>query len=231
MKIHKYLAIPLATAAIAMSFGSAGAQVIGPKVALQFATNGLTSPLSASSSNAVIARLLLDTTGSTEAVRINSLPFNLITGNGASASTLNNCRVYNESDLGTALNTTSSSTTMFTGINNIAFNSALILQPNTMTTLSLRCDVDGSLVSGGTYTVNMNTNNVVATGVSTGLPAAVTIRGAVVIPPVVIPPVVTPGIPSTGASGEATQTVAMLAASLLMATLGFSYLKVRNKVN
>src|SRR3989344_3794156 len=122
ININKVLAVTLTAATMAMGTGIASAQVIGPKVALQFATNGLTSPLSASSSNAVIARLLLDTTSSTEAVRINSLPFNLITGNGASASTLNNCRVYNESDLGTALNTTSSSTTMFTGINNIAFN-------------------------------------------------------------------------------------------------------------
>src|SRR3989344_5932747 len=230
MKINKFLVLPVAVATFALGMiGSLGAQAIGPQVALQFATNGLTNPLVASSTNAVVARLLLDTTGSTEAVRIASLPFNLITGNGAIASTLNNCRVYNEADLGTSLNTTSSATNMFTGINNIAFNSALILQPNTMTTLSLRCDVDGTLVAGGTYTINMNTNNVVATGASTGLPAAVTIRGAVVIPPVVVVPPVVPGMPATGAGGQATQTVAMPAASLLIATLGFSYLKLKQK--
>ncbi|MDO8565441.1 MAG: hypothetical protein Q7R67_02390 [bacterium] len=229
MKIHKVLAVTLTAATMAMGAGVASAQVIGPKVALQFATNGLTNPLVASSTDAVIARLLLDTTGSTEAVRITSLPFNLITGNGALASTLRNCRVYNESDLNVALNTTSSTTAMFTGINNIAFNSAMILQPNTMTTVSLRCDVAGDLVAGGTYTINMNTNNVVAVGASTGLPAAVTIRGAVVIPPVVVVPPVTPGMPATGAAGQATQTVAMLAASLLIATLGFSYLRLKKQ--
>jgi len=184
MKINKLIVLPLAVATLALgSFGAASAQTIGPMVALQFGTNGLTNPLTASSSDAVIARLLLDTTGSTEAVRISSLPFNIVTGSGAIASSLQNCRVYNESNLSVALNTpASANTTMFSGINNIAFNSPLILQPNTLTTLSLRCDVNGTLVSGGTFTVNMNTANVIATGASTGLPAAVTIRGAVVVP-------------------------------------------------
>lgn len=212
---------------MAMTAGVASAQVIGPRVALQFATNGLTSPLSASTTDAVVARLLLDTTGSTEAVRINSLPFNLVTANGALASSLQNCRVFNESNLSSALNTpASATTTAFTGINSITFNSPLILQPNTLTTLSLRCDVNGTLVAGGTYTINMETANVVATGASTGLPAAVTVRGSVVVPPVYVPPVV-PGLPTTGASGEVTQSLAMILASLLMAGLSFSYLNAR----
>lgn len=232
MKIQKLLTIPVMAAVLTLGMASgAGAQVIGPKVALQFATNGLTSPLTASSSDAVIARLLLDTTGSTEAVRVNGLPFNLVTGSGSLASTLQNCRVYNESNLSSALNTpASATTTAFTGVNNVAFNSALILQPNTLTTVSLRCDINGTLVSGGTYTVNMDTSNVVATGATTGLPAAVTIRGAVVVPPVVVPPVTTtPGLPTTGASGEATQNLAMIAASFLVAALGFSYLNLKKR--
>lgn len=226
--MKKLMVLPVA-AALLMSAGLASAQVVGPRVALQFATNGLTSPLVASSTNAVIARLLLDTTGSTEAVRISSLPFNLVTGSGASAASLQNCRVYNESDLNTALNTpASTSTTLFSGVNNISFNTPLILQPNTLTTVSLRCDVNGSLVSGGTYTVNMDTANVVATGASTGLPAVVTVRGGAVVPPVVTPVTPsTPGLPTTGAGGDVFQMIAMIAASLLIASLGFSYLKVK----
>lgn len=234
MNITKLIVAPIAALAIfAASFGSAGAQVVGPRVALQFATNGLTSPLVASSTDAVIARLLLDTTGSTEAVRINSLPFNLVTANGALASSLQNCRVFNEANLSSALNTpASATTTAFTGINNIALNSPLILQPNTLTTLSLRCDVNSSLVSGGTYTVNMDTANVAAVGASTGIPAVVTVRGAVNIPPVVnpVPNVpVTPGMPATGMGGEAAQNIAMLAASLLIAGLGYTTLQYRRK--
>lgn len=236
MSIKKMLILPLAIATMALgSFGSASAQVVAPRVALQFGTNGLTNPLVASSSDATIARLLLDTTGSTEPVRISSLPFNLVLGGGASASTLRNCRVFNEAAPTVALNTPASTTTeMVAGINNISLNTPIVLAANTLTTLALRCDVAGNLVAGGTFTVNMNTNNVVATGALSGLPALVTIRGAAVVPPVIVPPVippVTPGIPSTGAGGEAAQNIAMLAASLLIATLGFSYLKVRGKLN
>ena len=230
--IKKILVSSLTAATLmAASFGGvASAQVIGPRVALQFATNGLTSSLSASSTDAVIARLLLDTTGSTEAVRINSLPFNLITGSGANANTLQNCRVFNESNLSSALNTPSNTNTPFyNGINNVNFTSSLILQANTMTTLSLRCDIANTLVSGGTYTVNMDTSNVVATGATTGLPALVTVRGAVSVPPVIYYPPVTPGMPSTGAAGETTQNLAMIAASLLIASLGFSYLRLKKK--
>lgn len=232
--MKKFLVIPLAIATFVLGLGTASAQNVGPTVALQFGSNGLTNPLVASSTDAVIARLLLDTTGSTEAVRISSLPFNLVTGSGALASTLRNCRVYNEANTSVALNTPSSTTTALTsGINNIAFNSPMILPANTLTTVSLRCDIAGDLVSGGTYTVNMNTNNVVATGASTGLPAYVTIRGSAVVPPVVTPPIVTPttpGLPATGVGGEATQNVAMIAASLLIAGLGFTSLNMRKRI-
>ena len=219
MKINKLITVPVAGLLALGAVSMASAQVIGPRVALQFATNGLTSPLVTSTSNAVIARLLLDTTASTEAVRISSLPFNLITANGASAGSLQNCRVYNETDLNNSLNTpATATTTLFTGVNNIALNNALVLQSNTMTTLSLRCDINDTLVAGGTYTVNMNTANVVAAGGTTGIPAVVTVRGAVVVPPI------TPGIPATGVKSPIAQSAMMLLASLGMATLGFSYL-------
>lgn len=231
MKINKLLASPIVAAVLAFgSFGVASAQVASPMVALQFGTNGLTSPLSASSTDATVARLLLDTTGSSEAVRISSLPFNLITGSGAFASTLRNCRVFNESNSSVALNTPANSMIgLSNGINNVVFNSTLVLPANTLTTVALRCDVGSDLVAGGTYTINMNTTNVVATGASTGLPASVTIRGAVVIPPVVTPPVVTPGMPTTGAAGQAAQNLAMVALSLLMAGVGFAYLSNRER--
>lgn len=229
--IRKSIVASLAFAILALgSFGSASAQVASPRVALQFGTNGLTNPLVSNTTDATIARLLIDTTGSTEAVRIASLPFNLVLGNGALASTLDECQVYNEAAPNVALNSVASTTTMVSGINNITFNTPLVLAANTLTTFALRCDVDDTLVAGGTYTVNMNTNNVVATGATTGLPALVTIRGSVVVPPVVVPPVVvptTPGMPATG--GEAAQNIAMLLAAVLIAGLGFSSLSVRSK--
>lgn len=221
----------MAVAILALGiFGSASAQVASPRVALQFGTNGLTNPLQENSNDATIARLLIDTTGSTEAIRIASLPFNLVVGNGADASSLEECQVYNEANNTVALNDADEDDTMDEGVNNISFETPLVLAANTLTTLALRCDI-GELEAGGTYTVNMNTNNVSATGASTGLPALVTIRGSVVIPPVVVPPVVvppvTPGMPTTG--GEAAQNIAMLAAALLIAGLGFSSLSLKGR--
>lgn len=232
--IRKSLVASLAFALLALgTFGSASAQLAAPRLALQFGTNGLTNPLVANSSDATIARLLLDTTGSTEAIRLNSLPFNLVVGNGAEADTLMNCRVFNEAAPTVALNTADDDDMLSSGINTITFNSPMILAANTLTTVALRCDVGADLVAGGTYTVNMNTTNVSATGATSGVPALVTIRGSVVVPPittvppVVVVPPVTPGLPATG--GEAAQNIAMLLAAILIAGLGFTSLSVRSK--
>ncbi len=226
MKLRKLFAVPMVVAAFALTASVVGAQV-APVVALQFASNGLTSPLNANTSDSVIARLLIDTTGSNEAVRIASLPFNLITGNGALASTLTGCQVVNENNVSDPLNNNATGS-LNEGMNSITLDTPIIVSANSLTTFSLRCDVASNLVSGGTYTINMNTTNVVATGVSTGLNAMVMVRGSIVIPPIVFPPVVTtPSFPVTGASGQAAQTAAMLVASLLIASLGFSYLSLK----
>lgn len=225
MKIRKLIAFPTALALMAvLGFGAFGlaatanAQVGGPRVAIELLSSGLTSPLSASSTNNTVARLLLDTTGSTEAVRITALPFILTTGNNAVAADLYNCRVINESAGGAVL---SSGVTLQSGLNNIALNAPLVLAANTTTTLALRCDVENDMVSNGTYTFSMNTANLVATGATTGLPALVVVRGAVVVPPVVNPPVI-PGLPTTGAGGEAPLNIAMLLGSAMLAALGLS---------
>jgi hypothetical protein len=223
MKINKLIAFPTALALMAvLGFGIVGnvanAQVGGPRVAIQLLTTGLTSPLVATSTNATVARLVLDTTGSTEAVRITSLPYILTTGAGAQAAHLNNCRVYNEADLNTALNT---GVTLQSGLNNVALNAPLVLAANTVTTLTLRCDVSGDLVTGGTYTFSMNTANLVATGATTGLPALVLVRGAAVIPPTTPVVPVVPGLPTTGASGGSTGgNSAILFGSVLLAIMG-----------
>jgi hypothetical protein len=196
---------------------TANAQAVAPRVAIQLLTSGLTSPLTASSTGNVMARLVLDTSGSPEGVRINSLPFILTTGAGAASGTLINCRAFNEAN-GAAL---SASTTagLVAGLNTLSLTDPLVLPAGTVTTIQLRCDTTAGLVSGGTFTFSMNTANVSGTGVSTGLPAVVSVRGAVPV----IPPVVIPGVPNTGAGGEAAQNVALLLGSLTLATLGILY--------
>jgi hypothetical protein len=224
MKINKILALPIAIALVAMgSIGSVSAQTAAPRVAIQLSAAGITSPLTASSTGAVMARLLLDTNGSGESVRINSLPFFLTLGNGAQASTLQNCQMYNESNTSASL---SSGSTVAAGLNSLAFSSPLVLAPNTLTTIALKCDIAPNLVSGGTYTFSMNTANLAATGVTTGQPAIVSVRGAV-IPPVVNPPVVnppvTPGFPSTGAGGDTGSNLMIILGSLVVAGAGLAY--------
>ncbi len=226
MTIKKLLILPLAIATMVLGAGQAGAQMVSPILAIQLTNSGLTSPLVASSEGATVARLVLDTTGSTEAVRISSLPFILSTSNGALASTLSDCRVYNEANADVAISG-STSNSLVGGVNNIVLSNTMTLPAGSVTTLALRCDVGSNLVTNGTYTFSMNTANVAATGATTGLPAVVTVRGAapVVVPPVVVIPPIVPGMPVTGANGNAATNIAALLGSVLVAALGFAYIK------
>lgn len=213
----KLSSMALALSMFAIAIG-ANAQTVQPRVAIQLLTSGLTSPLVASSTDNVMARLVLDTTGSPEAVRISSLPFILTTGNGAASGTLTNCTVVNESNVNSDLSGNSGG--LVAGINSINLSNPLVLAAGTVTTLQLRCDATGGLVSGGTFTFSMNTANVAGTGVSTGLPALVSVRGAVPTVPVI--PVI-PTVPNTGAGGDATANIALLLGSFTLATLGVVY--------
>lgn len=219
--LTRILVLPLAMAIMAFgSFSSASAQTVAPRVAIQLATTGLTTPLVVGQTG-TMARLILDTTGSTEAVRISALPFNLVLGNGATSTALENCRVYNEANANVPISTNATTTvTLMPGLNTIRLNDPIVLSPNTITTLALRCEIDASLVAGGTFTFSMNTTNVAATGVTSGLPAVVTVRGAVVPPPVAP---VTPGLPNTGAGGDATRNAMILLGSAMIAALGIAY--------
>lgn len=233
MNIKKLIVIPTALALTAVfGFGAFGfspvanAQTVGPRVGIQLLNTGLTSPLEESDEDATVARLVLDTTGSSEQIRITSLPFILNTGNGAVASDLENCQVSNESNIDAELN---SDDTLQSGLNNISLSSPLILNANTINTFSLRCDVSDDMVAGGTYTFSMNTANLVATGASTGLPAFVYVRGAVVVPPPVVVPPVTPGLPTTGAGGEAAQNIAIIMGSMMAAITGLALMRKAEK--
>jgi hypothetical protein len=223
LKINRTLmGFPVALALFAGA-ATASAQSAAPIVGIQLLTSGLTSPIVANTDDATVARLVLDTSGSAEAVRISSIPFILSTGNGAIASTLRNCRVVNEANDDVNLSTPAGDSVGLTsGLNSITLSSPLTLAAGTVTTLDLMCDASAGIVSGGTFTFSMNTANVAGTGVTTGLPAIVTIRGAAPVTPV--PPVVViPTVPNTGAGGEAAQNVALLLGSVALAAVGVAY--------
>lgn len=210
---HKLMSATVGLSLLATA-ATVSAQTVAPRVAIQLLNSGLTSPLTASSTGAVVARLVLDTTGSPEAVRISSIPFILTTGNGATGSTLTNCRVASEASPTVNLNLApGNGVGLSSGLNSISLSSPLILAAGTVTTLDFICDPSAGLVNGGTFTFSMNTANVAGTGVSTGLPAVVSVRGAV-------PPVFIPTVPNTGAGGQMPQNIALLFGSIVLATLG-----------
>lgn len=220
MSFKKLLILPVAIAFMAVGIGSVSAQVPASVVGVQLATTGLTSPLVAGGTDATMARLVLDTTGSQTAVQLSSIPLRLTTGAGAATSTLANCEVVNEAN-GAVLGTVGSAG-LNAGLNNITLNAPITLAANTVTTLALRCDIGANLVAGGTYQFSLNTADVVAVNPATGLAAVVTLRGAT--NPIVVPvtPVV-PGIPNTGMGGAASANVMIILGSLAAASLGLAY--------
>ncbi|MHB1330866.1 MAG: hypothetical protein ACYCY6_02780 [Minisyncoccota bacterium] len=214
---NKLMGATLLLSLFAMAAG-VNAQTVAPRVAIQLLSSGLTSPLEENDEDAIMARLVLDTTGSTEAVRISSLPFILSTGSGAEASTIENCTVVNESNSSVDLSDESGG--LVSGLNPMVLRSPLVLAAGTVTTLSLRCDITEDLVTGGTFTFSMNTSNVNATGVSTGVPAVVSVRGAAPTPVPVPVPVPVPGVPNTGAGGEVATNLALILGSIGTAGIG-----------
>lgn len=231
MSFKKILVLPIAVAFMAFGVGSvANAQVAAsPMLAVQLATTGLTNPITVGT-DATVARLVLDTTGSNTPVQISSLPLSLTVGSGANANTLTNCRVFNENNTSLALNSSNNIPSALTsGMNTITLDSPLTLPANTVTTLDLRCVAAANLVPGGTFQFSLNTANVVARDPNTGTPATVVLRGTtpVVVPPVVVPPVtvpvVVPSVPNTGAGGQAPENIAIILGALAAATLGLAY--------
>jgi hypothetical protein len=226
MSLKKLLVLPVAIAFLGIGFGTANAQVVTPtpSLAIGLETSGLTNPLTVGQ-NATLARLTLDTTGSNTAVRISSLPFDLTTGSGATATSLTNCQVFNESNGGAITSGSNVPSTLTSGMNTVTLDNPLVLPAGTVTTLALRCNIGSNLVTGGTYQFSMNTANVVASDPVTGTPAVVTLRGVapVVVPVVPVTPVVVPTVPNTGAGGEASANLAIIFGSLVAAGIGLAY--------
>lgn len=83
-------------------------------------------------------------------VQLSSIPLTLSTGNGASASGLSNCQLFNAS--GTALTTGSNMpSSVQSGTNTFTFDTPLALTQGSPMTLSVRCNVSSSSPSGGTF--------------------------------------------------------------------------------
>jgi len=218
--MKKTLTLGVAFALVAF-FGvhQASAQVATPNLLINLVSDSVATNIAPGSSNVILANIRLDATTSSDDIRLAYLPLILSTGNGASASVLT-CRTTNSASPLFALNTGNNAQgTMSSGLNTITFDNPLIIARGTSTSILVRCDVSSALVTGGTYQFSINTNNVVATSATTGLPAVV---GVMRTPVVVIPPTV-PGIPNTGFGGDVTTNIALILGSVVVAGLGLAY--------
>ena len=218
--MKKTLTLGVAFALVAFfGISQANAQVATPNLLINLVPDNVVSNIAPGASNAILANVRLDATTSSDDIRLAYLPIILSTGNGARASDLT-CRTANSATPNNALNTgNNASTTMSTGLNTITFDNPVIVARGTTANILVQCNVSSGLVTGGTYQFSINTNNVVATSATTGLPAVV---GVMRTPVVVIPPTV-PGIPNTGFGGNATTNIALILGSVVVAGLGLAY--------
>lgn len=227
--MKKNLAIPMAFALAIFAFAgvnptNAQTTVSQPSLLVDLVNTGVATSLVPGAQNTTVANIRLDTITSSDNIRLSSLPIILSTGNGGDASDLMSCTLVNAANPSVDLNSGNNvSTNLSSGTNTVTFDNALVISKGTVMNLLLNCDISASLTSGGTYQFSVNTSNVVATAVSTGLPAVVGVTRTTppTVPPV-IPPVI-PGIPNTGFGGNATTNIMVILGSIVAAGLGLAY--------
>ncbi len=215
-----FTVLPLSLALLASTMAGVASAQTYPALSVQLMTQGLTQNAGAGTQNAIMAIARLDTTSSSEDIRLASLPLILTTGGGAAGASLQSCHIANANNISAPLSTSGNvPATLNGGLNTFVFDSPLIIPRGSVTMLDLICGVSTSALPGGSYTFSLNTANVVATGVTSGLPATVSVApGAVYVPPTPLP-----GVPNTGAGGEASSNIALIVGSLMVAGFGYVY--------
>ena len=212
--------VPIFVALFAFgNLGTANAQT-SPTLLVDLVNTGVASSIGPNMQNVILANVRLDTTLSSDAIRLTSLPIMINTGNGANATSLTSCQLTNATNTNLPLNSGNNVTaTSNSGANNFVFDNPITLPKGTVTNLLLNCDISGSLVAGGTYQFSINSANVNAVAVSTGLPATVGVStGGVNIP---FPTV--PGVPNTGFGDKGTMNLALIISAIVVAGLGVAY--------
>jgi hypothetical protein len=179
--------------ALMATIGVASAQTATPTTNFVTITNQSTTTVpTAGASGVTIGTFQLNATqaGNAGNVAISSLPVTLTTSNGASASNLSSCQVFNAS--GTAISTGSNTiSSPQSGSNTITFDSPLTLSGGSSATFTVRCNVASGTPSGGTFQfsvgtpvfspsllVNLNATPVVRPGAQDTLLALVTLSAA-----------------------------------------------------
>lgn len=180
----------------------------------------------AGSTNVALANIILDTTRSSGAVTVSSIPISTTLGGGAMIGNLSNCHIR------PAVSTSGSLSGVFIlgGNQTFALTPATTLPAGAQTSLALACDVGTNTPVGGTFAMAITPSQIVTTNSATG--AVITPTGTVTSGTTIVTAqgtsvgggtdTTTPGIPSTGLGGSAMATLLILALSALVA-LGGAY--------
>lgn len=154
-------------------------------------------------------------------VQVSSLPVNASFAQGASSSSLSDCRVRNVANLSTALN--SGAVSALDGVNTFTLDTPLIIGAGSTVSLALTCDVSAGAPSGGTILLSVMPGNLLVSVVGNGTPVTASTgftsngilgptSGSVLISSATVPlpttsgPII-PGAPNTGIGGDASLTV------------------------
>lgn len=233
ISIYAGVMATIATAAL-LCAGVASAQTV-PAGSLSVSMSAAPS-VPAGSTQITLADVTLMNASST-IVMVPSLPISA-TFNGSTANQFTNCSIENTATLGTSITPTASLSG--TG-QNFTFAAPMSILPGTSQTFALVCDIDPSTPVGGSVLLSLTPGSIPATVNGTAIsPSAANgatgpLSGSIAI---TAGPVGggstgstggttggTPSTPNTGAGGNAASTIALLGASLLVASLGFFALK------
>lgn len=122
----------------------------------------LSSTVSAGESQMTFDTFSISVSQGDESVRLNSMPLTLSVNNGAQASDLSGCRLYDASGnvLTANVHAINVGNIGFISGNTITFDldNSIVMAPGTSATFGIKCDISTSAVSGATYVWSISPN-------------------------------------------------------------------------
>ena len=142
-----FVSVPAVTLAVLLT-GATIASAQSASVVVSGTASSTAGALVPGSSGANLSAVTLNSSAAGP-VYISSLPLTLSSGNGATIGDLSSCQLFNSN--GTALNTGTKIVNSVQGTNTVVFDTPLLVTGGTATSLSVRCNLSGSVASNGTF--------------------------------------------------------------------------------
>lgn len=234
MTLKNLLLAPIALMLISfLSLGAVTAEAAGPTLLVGLDPLTITQNGPNPTYGVTFANIRFDATQSSEDILVSRIPMSLNVGNGAVASTLQNCRVVNSNNPSIPLNTGGNAMTSVSSsaLNTFNLDSSLRVPMGSSVIASIVCDIAASNAVNNTYQFTINPANVVATSAITNTTVIPTTGSGVIVgsgTSVVTSGgngvvAVAPTLPNTGAGGEAAQNIALIIGSLVLLGTGIIY--------